>query len=834
MALRRATVWQLLDQYRRVRHERHSRLQHVGAYQGAVAEPAEPPLAARRWWQPDGFAVLALVVITAFAAGQLFNGGTLIGQDSATQFYPWYDYLGERLRAGEIPGWNPYQFAGAPFAADPQSGWTYLPAMLLFTIFQLPLAVPAFLLLHLTIAGFATYVLARLLKIGVGGALVAAVAYELSGPVLGRSVCCPAALEVATWAPVALLGAELAIRSRNWTRRIVGWSIAGLAVSQGLAAWLGQGSYYLLLALGAFIVFRTLFSPAEPDPSWVGRVQDAALHGGAVLAIGFGLAAAGILPRMEYVSRSNVAGGQYSGQSAWAAEIGGVTPSMVFERFFDPSLHYPGIAIAILAISALWLARDWFGMKFFAAFGICALILAAPWTTPLHALLYAVLPRFEELHKHWPERVAVVGYLAFALLAGAAVDTLRRERLTRAQIVTIIGLPVGSVTALLLVRAGGVPVAIGLVSLALALLVAVKVSGSRSSIRWAVPVLLSAVVAFDLLVGFQGIASQAPYGGFHRVDLDEYYERTGAVAFIEQQEAEEPGRYIGFDQSQRAIADGQRVLYRYQFASPETVELLVNNRGTLHGLEDAQGYNPVQPRRFVEFLTALNGHPQEYHDANIYPAGFTSPLLDLLNIRYVVIPAEIPDDRNDLQALSRQLPTIYVDDEVRVLENRQAVPQAWIVHEAQQVAEGDALTLLANGQVDPLRTALLETTPPELAPAVDSSADQVTMAAESPDRLKLTTTSDAPGLLMLSESYDPGWKAYVDGEQVDVLVADHLLRAVPLPAGEHIVELRYEPRSLQIGVAISTATALVVIGALVVAGWRTWRGREARGVRDEA
>jgi hypothetical protein len=800
-------------------------LQHVESIQDVAIDPAERAVPARGWWRPDGLAVVGIVVITAFAAGQLFNDGTLIGQDSATQFYPWYDYLGERLRAGEIPGWNPYQFAGAPFAADPQSGWTYLPAMLLFTIFPLPLAVPFFLLLHLTIAGFATYVLARLLKIGVGGALVAAAAYELSGPVMGRSVCCPAALEVATWAPVALVGAELAIRSRNWTYRVIGWTLAGFSVSQGLAAWLGQGGYYLLLALGGFVLFRTVFSPSEPERPMRGRLEDLVMHGGVILSIGFGLAAAGILPRLEYVSRSNVAGGEYSGESAWAAEIGGVTPSMILHRFFDPSLHYPGIAVAILSLSALWLARNWFATKFFAIFGIAALILAAPWTTPLHLLLYTVLPRFEELHKHWPERVALVGYLAFAMLAGAAVDTLRRERLTRRQIAIVIGLPVGSVAALMLVREGGAPIAIGLVAVGLALLVATRMP-QVGSVRWAVPVLLSAVIALDLLVGFQGIASQAPYGGFHRVDLDEYYERTEAVAFIERKGEEDPGRYIGFDQSQRAIADGQRVLYRYQFASPSTVELLVNNRGTLHGLEDAQGYNPVQPRRFVEFLTALNGHTQEYHDANIYPDGFTSPLLNLLNIRYVVVPAEIPEDRADLQALMQRLPTIYVDEEVRVLENIQAVPRAWLVHEARQVARGESLPLLANGEVDPLTTALLETTPPKLAPAIDPASESVTILNDDPDRIRLEASTDAPGLLMLSETYDPGWKAYVDGEQVEVLVADHLLRAVPLPAGEHVVELRYEPTSLKIGIAISAVTVLAVVGALVVLGWRAWRRKD--------
>ena len=797
---------------------------HGGVYRDATGKPDTSDVTAQRWWQTDGLALLAIAAVTAVAAGQLLYGGILIGQDSATQFYPWYDFLGERLRAGEIPGWNPYQFAGAPFAADPQSGWTYLPAMLLFAALPLPLAVPAFLVLHLALAGFATYTLARLLRIGVGGALVAALAYELSGPVLGRSVCCPAAFEVSTWAPVALLGAELAIRQPDWARRAVGWAVAGLAVSQGLAAWLGQGAYYLLLMLGAFIAYRTLFVPPDPARRMLSRVVDAALHGGAILAVGFGLAAAGMLPRLEYIGRSSVAGGEYQGESAWAAEIGGVTPGMVLDRFVDPNLHYPGTAVAILAIIALWLARGWFATKFFAIFGICALVLATPWTTPLHTLFYALLPRFEELHKHWPERVAVVGYIAFALLAGAAVDAIRRERLPPGRMLTVAGAPIAGVMTLLVFGAETALLAIGVIVIGVALIAAVGVFGNRSA-GWAVPALLAGVVAVDLLIGFRGIAAQAPYGGFHRVELATYYAPGGAVAFLREQAAAEPGRYIGFDQGQRAIADGQTVLYRYQFASPETGALLVNNRGTLHGLEDAQGYNPVQPRRFVEYLTALNGHAQEYHDANVYPGGVTSPLLDLLNIRYVVVPSDAPEDRRYIQALIDNLPTVYTDDQVRVLENPEALPRAWIVHEARQAAAGEALSLLATGEVDPRRTALLETEPPALATAANPASDRVTLTDSEPDRLRLTTTTDAPGLLMLSESYDPGWRAYIDGEPAPVLVADYLLRAVPLPAGEHSVELRYEPQSLQIGVAISTATALATLVPLFVIGWRMWHLR---------
>ena len=72
------------------------------------------------------------------AGWALVTGGIVVGKDTITQYYPWYSYLGERLRSGDIPAWNPHQFSGAPFAGDPLSGWTYLPAMILFTI--LPLA----------------------------------------------------------------------------------------------------------------------------------------------------------------------------------------------------------------------------------------------------------------------------------------------------------------------------------------------------------------------------------------------------------------------------------------------------------------------------------------------------------------------------------------------------------------------------------------------------------------------------------------------------------------------------------------------------------------------
>ena len=764
------------------------------------------------FWRSDRSGIVALALLTIVACAQLFRGGVLIGQDSATQFYPWYDYLGERLLAGHIPGWNPYQFAGVPFAADPQSGWTYLPAMLVFTLFPISSAVPIFITMHLVLTGAGTYLLSRLLGIGIGGAIVAAAAYELASPLYGRSVCCPAQFEVGSWLPLALAGAELAIRSRSSSWRLLGWIVAGLSASQALAAWLGQGGYYFLLVLAAYIAYRTLFTASAREKQWIGRPLNALLHGSAIFGIAFALAAAGLLPRLEYISRSNLANGEYGGENSWAAVVGGVTPGMALDQLIDPTLYYPGVAVLALAVAALFIARNRAGVPFFAGLGICATILATPWDTPLHRLFYLLFPKFEQLHQHWPERVAIVSYLAIAMLAGATTDSLCTRPVRRRAAVLGLGIPAAFLLVLIAANRDLliVPLAVLLTTL---LLAGLLMSPRVQWLRPAIPVLLAVVITIDLVASFSHVSGQGPYGGFHRVDIGKYYGESKAALFLQERMKTEPGRYIGFDPRQQVLVDGQQVLYRYQFATSETGAILVNNRGVLHAVEDAQGYNPVQPRRFVEYLTALNGRPQEYHDANVYRTGLDSPLLDLLNIRYIVIPADFPETDIVFADLDKTFSTIYSDDQVRVLENPTALPRAWIVHEAMQVSTQDVLPLLQSQSVDPRQTALLESPAPPLDKLSNGSVDSVELISDEPEQLTLKTQTDAPGLLVLSESYDPNWKAYVDGKEVDVLTANYLLRAIPIPTGTRTVELRYESQPLKLGVAISSTSALILTAA---------------------
>jgi hypothetical protein len=271
--------------------------------------------------------------------------------------------------------------------------------------------------------------------------------------------------------------------------------------------------------------------------------------------------------------------------------------------------------------------------------------------------------------------------------------------------------------------------------------------------------------------------------------------------------------------------------------------LEANNRAMMQGLQTTQGYDPVRLARYDDFVETMDEDKQNsHHFADVFERGLDSPLLDLLNARYIIVPADPYDvppadrpgldtsARDALQELEEDLPTVYEDDQTKVLENEEAMPRSWIVHSARRTEPGEAMELLNSGEVDPKETALLEDEPPEIYQAEDPSADRASVTEYGADRIELETTTDAPGLLMLSEIYYPAWKAYVDGRPVPVHVADGPLRSVPVPEGEHTVELRYESWTLRAGMAISLLIAAALISLVATAVARRWgRTRKESG-----
>ncbi|MDX6379326.1 MAG: hypothetical protein QOI57_350, partial [Rubrobacteraceae bacterium] len=717
-----------------------------------------PPALVR--WRVDIVAVFALFALTVVGAWDLLHGGTTVGPDAALQFYPWYSFLGESLRSGEVPGWNPHQFSGTPFAADPLSGWTYLPAMLLFTFLPFVVAAKSYMFLHLLLPGLSVYALARVIGMGTPGALLAAVAYEYSSYLYLQNICCPAYPAVMSLLPIAILGVELAIRSSSWLNRCLWWGVSGLALSQILAAWLGQGSYYAMLALGGYVAYRMLLFPPGNAPDGLARKMGVApellgapflgpptsiirlgfsrknlhrvalgtrdrflgcvMHGGAVFAFGFGLDAAGVLPRLEYNTLSNLAGGYpYAEIGPRGERVGGWSVGD-WSLLLEPGYYwYAGATILVLAVVAPLVAWKRFAVPYFAALSLGALILAGQGPTPLHLVLYYLLPRFESLHPHDPDRVMLVFYLGAALLAGAALTVLG-ERVGKKPLLLV--LPV--LAALFLAKASTLVSPIELskelagagrweaLHILLALISAVLLVSAYALIparlvawRRLAFAVLALVVFADLLAANRTAIAGYPNGVGVKMDLAAYYRPSDAARFVQSKSGEEPFRYFGFGPQ---YVEGASVSSPIRFDEPKVRALEVGNRAMTLGLQSIQGYNALHLDRYDEYIRVLNQYEQNRHHTDVFDEHFDSPLLHLLNARYIIVPADSPpESQAGLQrVLHAKHPTVYEDDQLKVLENREALPRAWIVHSARQVrSREEALDLLSVGQVDPEETA---------------------------------------------------------------------------------------------------------------------------------
>jgi hypothetical protein len=784
-------------------------------------------------------ALVVLGLLTLAIAGYNFSANLFLARiDALTYYEPWYQFLGDRLRAGELPGWLPFTMSGAPFAGDPQSGWFYMPVMVIFSILPSAAGFKALILFHLLLAAGSAYAFARVIGLNVPGSMAAAAAFAFTG-MIERARCCTIHVEVAVWIPVAFLGIELAARARSWGSRAAWWLLTGIAVSQMIAGWIGQGAAYGLIATGAYAFYRIVLAPSDQDRELRTRFRHLVAAGAVIGLVTGVLAAAAILPRLAVVDRSNLAGGKYNGVGESAARTGGWRVETMLDRLLtaddSSGRFYAGGATVALAIVGVALAGRRFRLAFFVPYALVILVLTLR-ETVLHRLFY-LIPSFQQFHEHRPDRVLTVFPLAPAILAGAAVTMLPswRQRSRLAPLVAF--LPLALAFLFWVWRPGDDPIsrdtilAIAVVSLALA--AALKFSDRR--VLTVSLVILIAAVVWDPF-GRQVVLR--PHEFDNPSDkLEQAYESDHAAgAFLQQKaEAGETARFFGYDPAM-LVNRGDLRTYHVSYSNPKTVALLAINRGISLGLEDIQGYNPIQIQRYVDFLVKVNGQGQSYHAANVLFHGATSPLLNLLDVGYIVIPRDVPPGRPDLLHLSQRYPTVYADDRVRVLHKTDSLPRAWIVHSAQTATDSEALDLLASSTLDPSRVAILpsDAALPALAVPADPAAERVNVTGRTPDRITLSAELTQPGLVVLSEIWDPDWKVLVDGKPVELYRANTILRAIPLPAGTHSIELQYESKRLLASAVVSGFGWLaILLGAIVVGPARSLARQRRRPRHDE-
>ncbi len=764
--------------------------------------------------------LLALAVLIFYwpitLAGHWMPSG---GGDLVSFLWPTYRFAARSLRQGVIPLWNPYLYSGVPFVADNQAGLFYPVNLALFLLLGDPSyrMMEALVMAHVWWAGLGFYRLARP-EGGRWGALVGAVAFAFSDLFIVHFGNLNL-VAVAAWLPWLFLGLRRALPwGRPWRERISAALSSGLVLGLATLAGHAQMSLYLALAAGLYALYMAGERLRHRD----GREALAVL---ALLAatglVGAGVAAVALLPTLEMLTFTGRAALPYEEAARyalpWPALTGFLAPGLFGRgpaRFWGPwdrvETGYLGVLPLLLA---LWGAMpDWrpgrrrpspsltsLPTGFLLLLLSLALLLGLGPHTPVHRWAYDLLPGFRSVRA--PARLVLLADFALALLAVRGLGRLlsplsRRER--RRLTSWLIGAGgLGVVGLLLLARTYQAVVAARPETRTPDHLMGAWWAGMTFALLWGAGMEL-------LILRRQGLLSPRRLGPIALILTFTDLTILGSAVDVE---VNDPT--VGFQHpAVVAFLRQDPALFRIEGDAGAWQP----DAALVHGLYDIGGvYNPLEL-----------GHYSAYR----WSVGYRgSPQYNFLGVKYVLA------DKGRPPGDATFIPVFDEDPQIDVYLNTRALPRALLVRRAIVVPDGDAAFAAIHAPgFDPATMVVVERGPPLSPPAGEEERGPpptISFLRYGLNDLALEVVTPTPAYLVLAEVDYPGWRAWVDGRPAPIWRANYAFRAVYLEAGQHQVEMRFQPASWRWGMLL---TGLTLIGLV---GWRlcsvrclpfTWNG----------
>jgi hypothetical protein len=771
---------------------------------------------------------------TPFVPDDIANYLNSLLSDAPTADYPWRWLIRQMLHEGTFPSWNPYIFGGIPLWSNAQTG--------LFSLFSLPLWILPFnyaiglgAALKLWAAGFGTWLLVRELRLGFLPALIAGVCFSFS------------AINI-VWlthetlpAVAALLPWMLWLVERIYRGGRLG-ALLGLAVAT--AVGLGGGhpgmQVHLLAAVAAYALLRAAFMARETPLGERLRPLGVAAGG---LALGVLLMGMMLLP--EALSSRGTVGtaarahgrgtlpgtqmplttirtvlfpdwwGRPSGHDV-RGPITELAPGVAVSVNYNERTFYAGTVAVLLGLVGLCAGSRWRRKGPFVV--LTALGLAIPLHFPGLWQLITHLPVFEQvqnqrLHFVWAMGLSVLAAFGLqALLERPAGDRWRLGIGIGALLLGVVALaglgPSGpaigdTVTHFLTGKEFDSEVVFALTSIVWYLLFALGVGlALLAAHRWperrtwiaAGVVLLGAVDMLHFAGDYQPMAPASK----------SIPPRTDAIRFLQRHRDE--GRIVGLETA------------------------VLNDWSLTYGLQDIRGYDPPQPsKRFARLWRTVEPRQLDwvsYAIEALTPESFQ--MVSMLGARYVVAPAgaRLEEDEEGPRAAGgpfQGLRVAYDGIDARVFSNARAAPRA-LVPVRVRVTSGEAETqaVLLEPRFDARREAVVERGadgtdalaaalgPPERVSA--GSSGRVAVSDRSNASVAIRAQLSRSGLVVLNDSFAPGWSVQVDGHDASPVRVNDVMRGVAVGAGTHEVVWSYRVPGLRAGAALSAAALLLLAG----------------------
>lgn len=698
--------------------------------------------------------------------------------DPVRQQYPWRELSMDLIKKGELPLWNPYAMAGYPLIGNLQAGVFY-PLNVVFFVLPFSLAWSILIVLAPLMAGIFLYFYLNNLKISKWASLLGSITFAFSGFSVAWLEW-GTILHAGLWLPLILLAIDKAVLNLQGQSERLKVKSEKLQFKIKNYLWLGVFVFTLVSSFfaGHLQVFFYVFilSAFYMFARWIqfGRNFTFLYVFLLFYILFFILTSIQWIPTLQLIIES----ARNIDQADWTKE-GWFIPWQHLIQFVAPDffgnpttlnywgawnygefIGYIGLLPLIMALFAMVARRDK-KTYFFTSTLILSIVFALP--TFLAQVPYMLTIPF--ISTAQPTRLLYISDFSLVVLSALGFDFFLRQRSKIWYPIVFVGLVLIGLWLFVFLGKDMVSeenLSVANKNLLLPTLLAFAIAGlifayaQFSKVRIAIIIIYIIIVvvsAFDLLrfgLKFTPFANK------------EYlFPSTKAIEFLKNQ-----GGIF------RVMTTDSRIF--------------PPNFSTVYRLQSVDGYDPLYLRRYGELIAASERgkpdiSPPFGFNRIITPKNFDSKLIDLLGVKYVL-------SLSDLE--SPKLTKVFQEVQTRVYENKNALPRAFFVEEVAVAQDkNEAIQVMFAKEFNLARKAVIEKTKGgESVPPLRWNVGKIEFISYSENKVVIKTENAGNGFLVLTDSFYPTWRAYIDGQKTLIYRTDYNFRGIVVPKGEHRIE----------------------------------------------